>query len=829
MSLRSLFALLVLLSSVARGQYVIPDAILAVELQSVVPDAMNGNVLDTTHASVLSLNFLDLGSSDVTDLDGLRFFTGLDSLSIRFTPLTALTDLPGNLKWLDCSGADLPALPNDLPAGLESLVCAYMDLTALPITLPSTLLRLDAPNNELTMLSGLPASLKYLDVNWNNLVYIQELPVSLIELRCQSNNLSTLPPLPSGLTTISAGANALTSLPALPPGLQFLILSYNELVTLPALPDSLIELYIPSNQVTSLPELPAGLRKLSAGFNELTSLPALPDSIYYLYIAWNQIDGLPTLPGALTILGCSGNLLTELPPLPHGLEELNCNGNPITCLPPLPAALMDLVCSSTDITCLPNIPAGSAYTQGDLGFVPVVCGPDDDCFLTQVITGVLFIDGDGDGLMSSGELALPHGTAEAQPGTFLGGADGTGRFAIPVDTGTYSVQGVPELYHSITTAPYSITISMGTSDTTAYIGYQPIPGIHDLMVDIQAGVARPGFDNNVFLTVTNIGTESSDATLNLDLDADQEFLTSTQLPASQTGTNVSWNASLAPGESWNEVVTLHTDTSVALGTEVEHLFSANSAMNDTTPADNSMSWNDTVAGAYDPNDKRPSAHMLSPDQVQQGEWIRYTIRFQNTGTFLAEQVVITDTLSPFLQWNTVAYISASHDNQWVMKDGVLSFSFNNIQLPDSGADPLGSQGYVHFRVTVDAGVSLGDSIVNRANIFFDHNVPVITGPAITVINDITGLSGPDQPEYPTAMIVPNPASDRAVLHHAVAPGQVGVFILYSVTGKVVLRTNVPGGTRNFPFSTADLEPGMYFFVVTVGADKYGTGKLSVVR
>lgn len=825
---RLLPALFVLLSSVACGQYVIPDPQFVLELQQVVPGAMSGNVLDTTHASVLTLRFLDLGSSDVTDLHGVRYFVGLDSLSVRFTPMTSLTELPSDLKWLDCTYADLFAIPNDLPDGLEYLNCSHLDLTVLPTTWPSMLRELDASSNQLLTITSLPTTLEYLNLSSNDLLFLPTLPLSLTELRLQGNQLTTLPALPPGLITLHAVDNLLTALPALPPTLVILALSYNELVTLPDLPATLVELYIPSNNVISLPELPAGLRKLSAGSNAMTALPTLPDNMYYLYIAWNQIDSLPTLPSALLMLGASGNLLTEIPALPNGLEELYVNGNPMTCLPALPASLTDLACYDTQITCLPNIPAGTNFVEGDLGFAPVVCGPDDDCFLAQVITGVLFFDADGDGILSTGETTLPHGTAEAQPGPYLGGADGLGRFAIPVDAGTYTVQGVPKLYHAMTTAPYNVTITAGTSDTTSYIGYQPIPGIEDLAVDIQAGVARPGFDTNVFLTVTNVGTQASDATLSLDFDADQSFVASTTMPTSQVGNNVSWITSLAPGASWIELVTLHTDTSIAMDTELEHLFSAGSAATDTTPANNTATWNDVVVASYDPNDKVPSAYTLTPDQVQVGEWIRYTIRFQNTGTFLAENVVITDTLSPFLQWNTAEYISASHDSQWVMKDGVLTFTFANIQLPDSGADQLGSQGYVHFRMRVDPSASLGDAIVNRANIFFDFNAPVITEPAITVIEDNTAIEGSVVLVAPSVMVVPNPTRDHAVLHHAIPTGQMGVFILYDVSGKVRLRANAAGGT-NMPFSTAELDPGTYYFVVTVGGKRHGAGKVSVVR
>lgn len=828
MALRYLLPLL-LCTTVAHAQYTIPDPALVTALQGIVPQAMSANVLDTTHASVLSLEALDLEFTDVIDMDGLRFFTGLDSLNVRYTNVTTLTDLPAGLKWLNCGGLDITSLPNALPAGLGSLICVYSELNTLPSTLPSTLLHLDASGNALTSTGPLPASLRYLDLASNDLVSMQEIPADLVELRLQSNSLTTLPPLPSGLVILHAVDNTLTSLPALPASLQILALSYNELVTLPELPASLIELYTPSNQLTSLPALPNALRKLSTMANELTSLPDLPDSLRFLHATYNQLTSIPELPDSLLLFGCSGNQITELPALPAGLQELYCNANPIACLPALPNSLIDLVTSATEITCLPNIPTNAVLNTADLGFAPIICAPSSDCFLPHTISGTLFLDTDGDAIMDEDEPIIPHGTVEAQPGSYIGGADTSGRFAIPVEPGTYTVQGQPRTYHTITTAPQEVIINLGSSDTSAYIGYLPIPGIHDLVADIQAGVARPGFENLAYLSVTNNGTETSEASISLYIDAQQSYIASTLEPTFQSGTFVTWSTTLAPGHAWSTTVTLYTAADIALGTGLMHMITAEPLDIDTVPEDNTAKWEDEVVGSYDPNDKRPSTETLTPEEVDNSAWLDYNVRFQNTGTFLAENVVISDTLSTMLQEHSITFVSASHNVQWVLGGGVLTFSFHNIQLPDSASDPVGSQGYVHFRLKVQPDLLLGDAIVNVANIYFDFNEPIITAPAITVIEEATGITSRAGAQDPRLTIAPNPAQDRAVLHHAIPNGSAGVFTVHDVMGKVIFSTTVPGGTQRFPFSTAQLNEGCYYYVVTVGPEKMGAGRFNVVR
>ncbi|MBK8532639.1 MAG: hypothetical protein IPL64_12190 [Flavobacteriales bacterium] len=77
---------------------------------------------------------------------------------------------------------------------------------------------------------------------------------------------------------------------------------------------------------------------------------------------------------------------------------------------------------------------------------------------------------------------------------------------------------------------------------------------------------------------------------------------------------------------------------------------------DETPEDNAAHFSDIVVGSYDPNDKLLSPAKLSPEVVAVGETpIEYTIRFQNTGTYLAERVVILDTLSEDLQWASIRF------------------------------------------------------------------------------------------------------------------------------------------------------------------------------
>ena len=58
--------------------------------------------------------------------------------------------------------------------------------------------------------------------------------------------------------------------------------------------------------------------------------------------------------------------------------------------------------------------------------------------------------------------------------------------------------------------------------------------------------------------------------------------------------------------------------------------------------------------------------------------------------------------------------------------GLVSFQFDNILLPDSGADFIGSQGYVSFIIRPKDDIFHLDQPKNNAGIFFDLNDPVVT-------------------------------------------------------------------------------------------------------
>jgi uncharacterized repeat protein (TIGR01451 family) len=122
------------------------------------------------------------------------------------------------------------------------------------------------------------------------------------------------------------------------------------------------------------------------------------------------------------------------------------------------------------------------------------------------------------------------------------------------------------------------------------------------------------------------------------------------------------------------------------------------------------------------------------------EWLDYVIRFQNTGTDTAFNIVVTDTLAAELDMASFQQGAASHPFSIAFNQGrVVEWTFNNILLPDSGTNEALSHGLVSFRTKPVQPLLPGTVISNAANIYFDFNPPVITEPSVLVAEFSTGV------------------------------------------------------------------------------------------
>lgn len=158
-------------------------------------------------------------------------------------------------------------------------------------------------------------------------------------------------------------------------------------------------------------------------------------------------------------------------------------------------------------------------------------------------------------------------------------------------------------------------------------------------------------------------------------------------------------------------------------------------------ADNYKEDCQLVYDSWDPNEKQ-----VKPTGVTQMHYIKsydeleYQINFQNTGNDTAFKVVITDTISPYLDFTSLENGASSHSYTFqVYGSNIAEWTFNNIMLPDSNVDSEGSNGFLKFKIQQKPNNPKGTIINNSAAIYFDFNPAVITDTTINIVNDTTLL------------------------------------------------------------------------------------------
>lgn len=237
-------------------------------------------------------------------------------------------------------------------------------------------------------------------------------------------------------------------------------------------------------------------------------------------------------------------------------------------------------------------------------------------------------------------------------------------------------------------------------------------------------------------------------------------------------------------------------------------------------------------GSYDPNDKLATPlgfgaeHFILPETD-----LEYVVNFQNTGTAAAQNVVIRDTISGFLDPATIRIGASSHPMKWSIDGhGTLKVSFENINLPDSNANEAASHGFFSFKISQKPGLPLGTLIENRAAIYFDFNEPIITNTTFHRLQldflktkDVAPAPG----SRPSVKIRPNPITDYSLLEFENLPLGQRQFTLTNTLGATMQSEFFSG--QKFHFERRELPAGAYFFSVSTEKDGRVLGGKMILR
>lgn len=366
-------------------------------------------------------------------------------------------------------------------------------------------------------------------------------------------------------------------------------------------------------------------------------------------------------------------------------------------------------------------------------------------------------------------------------------------------------------YFQITPTSVNFTFSTTGNNQTANFCVSP-NGVHpDLELSlIPLTSARPGFNLSYKLVLKNKGTETQSGTVTLYYDDTiLDYLTSNPtISTSNTGA-ISWNfTDLQPFESreYSAILNLNgpmETPAVNIGDVLPFTSSIATAETDETPSDNVFSFDQIVIGSYDPNDKT----CLEGSEIAIADInkpLHYIIRFQNTGTAAAENVVVKDLLHSKLDLSSLQITSSSHLFRSTLTQGnKLEFFFENINLPASLVDEPASHGYIAFSIKPKSNVVVNDIITNDANIYFDYNYPIVTNTTSTTVR----LLAIDNFELDHSFTVyPNPTHSilNVKMVENIAMNKVEIA---NTVGQTILSLNTT------TIDISELQSGTYFITI----------------
>jgi hypothetical protein len=727
------------------------------------------------------------------------------------------------LKSFNCSDNSINNLNISNCMALESMKCSLNQLTTLDISNRPNLLILECFSNLISNLNITnDLALLTLYIGDNQLTSINLDPfVNIDSLSLGANpyssavNLSTLVNLETmfaqGITNPSVFPLTNSVMPllvnlkilktdnssigninySLIPNLETLLCRYTGLTNINNIPTDLINFVCEGNSLTSLDLSPfTNLVTINCAYNPITSITFGNQSILQNIFASGMnvpnidLSNLPLLqqvnvnntPSLISLNvknGLSGfNSIFGCP----NLQYICADEGEIT-------NIQNAITTNNYTNCHVNTyctfnPGGTFYTmQGNHRWDTNNNGCDTSDFLFPNL-----------------KFTISNGTTNT---TLISGNNGSYRYDVPA--GTYTITPVlenPSYFTYTSSNTGNIVFPTVTSPYIRDFCIQAVANNPDLEVALYPlSTPRPGFNNRFTLVYKNKGGTPQNGTVNFTFnDAVQDLVSSSVAPTSQSTGNLNWNfINLLPFETKTVTLTFLLNTpqstpALVSGDNLNYNASMTGNFTDILPVDNVATINQTVVDSYDPNDKTCVEGTVVGPTVA-GKYVHYVIRFENTGTANAINVVVRDIIDTAkFDISTLIPQSGSHPyTTRIINTNQVEFIFQNINLP---FDDANNDGYIAFKIKVKPTLVVGDTFSNSANIYFDYNFPIVTNNYVTTIQTL-GLN--ETTAENKLSVYPNPVRD--IIHFKSQENILKVEV-YDISGRILSSNTVHDNKLN---------------------------------
>lgn len=226
--------------------------------------------------------------------------------------------------------------------------------------------------------------------------------------------------------------------------------------------------------------------------------------------------------------------------------------------------------------------------------------------------------------------------------------------------------------------------------------------------------------------------------------------------------------------------------------------------------DNKDSVVQKIVYSYDPNAKYSVPEGKIYSNLKK---VRYTIHFQNEGNDDARRVRVVDTLKIQLPIFEFRMIGSTHPYTIYNDGNVVTWVFDNINLkPKSISEEL-SKGYLVFDAMLTGDLRIGDSVLNKAEIYFDYNNPIETNYATIVRTDNKESSNSIHINT-SFKVYPNPSTDIISIENL--SSKVQELNIYDVKG-VLMKTIHIDANSLVKLDISEFSSGIYFMKTQEGS------------
>jgi hypothetical protein len=443
------------------------------------------------------------------------------------------------------------------------------------------------------------------------------------------------------------------------------------------------------------------------------------------------------------------------------------------------------------------------------------------------MSGKLFADLNSNSLQDSGECGIAYSKVTETTSGNVAFTDISGNYSVGF-FGTGNFTAVPSSLNNFNVTPASLTSTFsGVQQTVTNqdFAFEPSVAVGDLRVQLSpGGNFRSNMVQTYMISYQNRGNISVAPTIVLTLDGNLSYLNASENPTLITQDSINWTLpAMAPMQQGNIVLTVHVQNGLPVNTLITSMVKIDDpAIADINTTDNIDVSIIPTTGSYDPNDIIVNEDTLLVSQLTSPPFLEYTIHFQNTGNDTAFNVSVMNKIVDMLDMSSFEVIASSHPVQvsyTALHARNITFTFDNILLPDSNVNQIGSNGFIRYRIKPLSTLVDGNNVLNSIGIVFDFNMPVWTDTASTRIVQPVFTDDVFKDDN-SISIFPNPVNDECML--MISHGIEYHINVFDVLGQLIM-TNESRANISSVHPMIDvhrLVPGMYFFEVTTEKRKY---------